>query len=1051
MQLPPPRMFGRLKLPLSCLSAFASLSFLNPSHALARPEPVPSRAAVFSDPLPGFNQTLAQEISGQVRAAGYATEFINTTVLTNPALLTASRFDLLVLPGARSLPTISAPAIMNYLRSGGDLLALGLPAWQSPVFQVNGKWLSRESYEETIAAQRPQHIVEDFDRADLSRWTRYAGDSTAKAQYELADADHGKALHVTIAHLGGWETLASPALSQPFPTNHTLTCFRAKGSLRTRQLALEWREQDGSRWIATVDLTADWKNYALPPDRFKPWPQSPPGEEHRRFNPEKAASCCVGLAMSHTALEGDQHEYWFDDLGTAPNPFGAAVPPSEPQIPSLESISPGYQCFPITTPVVVRPDHQKMALEEWEKLPAVASSVRNDQTHESEPGARTPRSQHLPLLSSDFGFRISDFDLLGLHPRARGVGFNQARAFRWEPLLGAYDEATQDYRGALGALVLNVEPPFRGSVWAAFTPADAGFYRQPIVTNCLRQVLTRMKRGVFLSEGGGEFFTVFAEQQFTAGARIVNFGPAAVSNLTVAIKFLDAKGVPQRTVLESKIALAPGEAKPLQQDGLVRHASAAAVAATLTLDGAPIDGLRHDLGVWEPNAKPQFIEARDGGLWLRGKPWKAHGINYMPSSGIGLANGRYFEAWLGRGAYDPEVIERDLRRIKAMNLNAVSVFVHHESLKAQHLLDLLRRCEALDLHVNQSLRPGTPMDFRWKEMKELIEFYRLAQNDTVFAYDLAWEPNHGDQAQQQRAYSKLWRDWVLKRYGTLAAAEKAWGAPAPQPQKTSDFGFQISDFGIPLMSQLTADGPWRKLVADYRLFLDDLLREKYSAARELVQSIDPHHAVSFRMSCAGDPTYNWDAALPYDFYGLADAVDLWEPEAYGRIGDWDRVRAGEFTAAYARLCDADKPLIWAEMGYSVWDMNRMAPDPEKLAFEGRYYANFYRMMIESGADGIFFWWYPGGFRLGENSDFGIINPDGTDRPATKIIRTEGPRFLKAPKPRKPNYWIAVDRDRDARGLFGIYEAVQADFWKAMTEGRRPGLRWERKPGTGTPP
>jgi hypothetical protein len=253
------------------------------------------------------------------------------------------------------------------------------------------------------------------------------------------------------------------------------------------------------------------------------------------------------------------------------------------------------------------------------------------------------------------------------------------------------------------------------------------------------------------------------------------------------------------------------------------------------------------------------------------------------------------------------------------------------------------------------------------------------------------------------------------------------------------------------MAQLTRDGEWRRFVADYRLFLDDLLREKYSAARRLVKSIDPHHAVSFRMSNAGDPTYNWDAALPYDFYGLAEAVDIWAPEAYGRIGDWERVRAGEFTAAYARLCDLRKPLMWAEIGHTVWDMNRMVSDPEKLAFEGRYYTDFYRMMIESGADGIFFWWYPGGFRLWENSDFGIINPDGTDRPVTKVIRTEGPRFLKAPKPGNPDYWIAVDRDRDARGLFGMYEAANVEFWKAMTEVRRPALKWEHRPGVTTPP
>jgi hypothetical protein len=718
--------------------------------------------------------------------------------------------------------------------------------------------------------------------------------------------------------------------------------------------------------------------------------------------------------MSHTAVEGNQHEYWFDDLGTAANPFGDEAPPTSDQVPALESVSPSYHCFPITTPVVVGADYQKVALEDWERVA----------------GGRLGESS-LPVV--------------GLNPRARGVGFDQGRAYRWEPVLGAYDAGNRDYRGALGALIVNVEAPFRGSVWGVFTPAEASFYRQPVVTNCVRQVLSRMKRGVFLSEGGSEFFTVFAGQQFKAGARVVNFGKETVSNLQVSVKFLDAKGVARRAVLEREILLTPGEVKAVAQEGLSRNAGEAGVSASLSLGGTVIDGLRHDLGVWEPQAKPQFIEARDGGFWLRGKPWKVHGVNYMPSSGIGLANGQYFEYWLGRGAYDPAVIERDLRRIKAMNLNAVSVFVHHESLGAQHLLDLLRRCEALGLHVNQSLRPGTPMDFRWREMKELIEYFKLAQNDTVFAYDLAWEPSHGDYGQQERAYAGRWNQWVTKRYGSVPAAEKVWGMPAPRERTNSPA------INVPSMQQLTRDGDWRKLVSDYRLFLDDLLREKYSAARQLVKSSDPHHAVSFRMSNAGDPLYNWDAALPYDFYGLADAVDVWEPEAYGRIGDWERVRAGDFTAAYARLCDARKPMMWAEMGYNAWDVNRMVPDPEKLAFEGRYYTDFYRMMIESGADGVFFWWYPGGFRLGENSDFGIINADGTDRPVTKVIRSEGPRFLKAPKPKEPDSWIAVDRDRDARGLFGMYEAAMVEFWKAMDEGRRPALKWAREPGTARTP
>ena len=93
----------------------------------------------------GSIRPLAREISGQVQAAGYTAEFIGATVLTNQTALTAKRYDLLVLPGARSLPMVAAPAIQGYLQEGGDLLALGLPAWQSPLFQVKGQWMSRQT------------------------------------------------------------------------------------------------------------------------------------------------------------------------------------------------------------------------------------------------------------------------------------------------------------------------------------------------------------------------------------------------------------------------------------------------------------------------------------------------------------------------------------------------------------------------------------------------------------------------------------------------------------------------------------------------------------------------------------------------------------------------------------------------------------------------------------------------------------------------------------------------------------------------------------------
>src|ERR1035438_925182 len=136
MQLPHPRNFDLFQPQQGWLSAFALLAIVSSTGALAEPRPDQSRAAVFSDRLPGFNETLAREISGQVQAAGYATEFIGTTILTNGTLLTAKHYDLLVLPGARSLPMAAAAAIKGYMQEGGDLLALGLPAWQSPLYHI---------------------------------------------------------------------------------------------------------------------------------------------------------------------------------------------------------------------------------------------------------------------------------------------------------------------------------------------------------------------------------------------------------------------------------------------------------------------------------------------------------------------------------------------------------------------------------------------------------------------------------------------------------------------------------------------------------------------------------------------------------------------------------------------------------------------------------------------------------------------------------------------------------------------------------------------------
>ena len=193
------------------------------------------------------------------------------------------------------------------------------------------------------------------------------------------------------------------------------------------------------------------------------------------------------------------------------------------------------------------------------------------------------------------------------------------------------------------------------------------------------------------------------------------------------------------------------------------------------------------------------------------------------------------------------------------------------------------------------------------------------------------------------------------------------------------------------------------------------------------------------MTVAGDPTFNQAHNMPYDFRGLVRGVDLFEPEGYGRIGDWKQVRPGMFTVAYARAIDASKPVMWAEYGVSSWDVNLMQTSPSSLDFEGRFYEDFLKMVRQSGANGAVCWWYPGGFRTNENSDFGIINPDGTDRPATVVLRKYAEQVTRPRDIPQPEVWIEFNPD-DPAGIEGIYKKVSSKFWQTVESGRVPGLR-----------
>jgi hypothetical protein len=125
----------------------------------------------------------------------------------------------------------------------------------------------------------------------------------------------------------------------------------------------------------------------------------------------------------------------------------------------------------------------------------------------------------------------------------------------------------------------------------------------------------------------------------------------------------------------------------------------------------------------------------------------------------------------------------------------------------------------------------------------------------------------------------------------------------------------------------------------------------------------------------------------------------------------------------------------------------MGPDGNALARQAAYLDLFYRAVIDADASGWAPWWRPGGYRVDEKSDFGIINADGSPRPGAQLIAGNAAR-LKTPRtPRQPSTWFTIDRDAHAGGYSrAAFHEGAAAYAQAHHAGRLLGVR---SPGTGT--
>lgn len=908
--------------------------------------------------------------------------------------------DLVVLADARRLCTRGRDRLLEALHSGGKLISIGAPALSELLTATPEGYRDKDQWADAFTKQvQPVPVA-----LPANPWLHTAGDGDTTSRME---SDGEGAWHATVNHRS-WD-IYQAQFAGVFGEDRRLLVLEAKGDAATPELSLEFREQDHSRWIATIKLSEQWKRYVLSAADFAYWDDSDavgrggPGD---RLRPQQVVSLAVGLSQSHTPKSRPgPHEYWFRGLSTAPDP---GMPQPSFTVPEIEALCPSYKLYPLVGNVRVRAAGEQ------------------------------------GIAGADFAAAWSQ-EAFSPVWRERGRGIDRDRPWRWVPVLEAIDADGRSLGAPVSLMIGDQALP--NAMWANVAVADPKAALQEPVLGVVLAIARRMAEGLALLEGGSDAFSYPDGETITLGARALNCGRQA-QEAQVVVQVRDADGAVQWTGHEG-ISPQPGrsaQAKWNWTPGRI-DPRGYTVAVTLTRGGEVIDRIEHRIERLrsEPARDEEFVRVDGSQFTLAGKPWFFDGINFHPSS----LGGQPSYAWMARERYDPEMIERDLTWLQSIGVTALSA-IH--SLQPpdpdapgayRDQLDFLDRCARHGMKAYVTLPYGRPYsgdDFA--KLKAYIERAGLRNHPAIMSWELAWEP-----IESPGTFSKLeadWNRWIIERYGSAANAVADWGFD-PRAQGASTVP-------APTGSQCTSHGAWDRYVAAFRRAFSDLISARYRDLAEPLRAWDPNHLVTFRGGACGIP----DGARFAHVHsvGVAKHMDFLCPEGYNLQHGWatptppDDLRKGGLVTLFYRFQSREKPIVWMEFGFTingfhqVWSPELVHIRPAELEKQRAEFESFYAMFVESGARGAAPWWLPGGFRLGEGSDFGVLEPDGRERPAADVMRRYIPQFKTVQHP-TPTRILDLDLDTHYPDAWKTYSA---QYLSAVQAGEVP---YVRTAGTGT--
>jgi len=947
------------------------------------PEGSRPQAVVVCDPGDEARRQVAALIAKAAQDVGLQARVLSAGQAADPHAVEWDAVEVLALPQAEEVPAVLRSVIDAHLRAGGHLLVTGGKPFETWLYDKDGTWLPAAEVLAEVATE--QHVVSFDGEQPLRNWRRAGSDMAAGVTVtpdQAPEGARGTAARVAIDRFDGWDTWATDLQQGLIDPEQTVTTIWAKGDANTQHLILEWTEADRSRWIASVPISTQWRRYALPATAFKYWKDSKAegrGHEGDRLQLHSAANFSFGLATSHAPLKPGPKGYAIADIGVTRSP----IPEADEGPMMLESVSPWYKTY---------------------EPPGVAA---------------------LRDLAGAATASVAQARAIACVPRPEGQGYYGGRGGRWMPHLVALDEAGHQL-GTVAWSYLSLQPSYYCAMWTCVgLDAATILSTSDITEGTLKQAMLKRSRGVMLVEAGADRAAYWPGQHATLGAEVLNTAREA-KHIWLGFDQALQAGAATRAIegARRELTLQPGERRrvsiPWKAAPLLAHAVVTRMGLTGQAHDTALDAITHPVRSLAESASKVFVQARQGRFWLGDAQWHPHGCNFWPLYVSGSEPSAYSAHWLTPGNYQPLLVQEDIELAQRLGMTSFSVILSAVD-QLPPFNDFAARCLAHGIRLNVYLAGAHPAHFDQTLVRELITKGRLADNEAIWAYDIAWEPRWGRQDERTR-YDADYRQWITDQYGDIEAAEKVWGGPANQDEGGNPTA--------PTDAQITQDGPWRAMVAAYRRFVDDYLNAKYLHACSVIRQLDPNHLIGHRVGYGGTGTKGAVPPMAYDPISGAKHLDFISPEGWGLRRDWEQFKSAGFITAYCRYAGNGEPVFWSEYGMNI----HPSYSPADIEHQGKIHEWLCRMVVLSEAQGQASWWWPGGYRVNENSDYGIIHPWGKPRAAALALRDHAQKVCAPRTFADRRNTITIDRDTYVDGLAGAWEEFGERYAGLVTPG-----------------